>query len=302
MNHETPMPAALTESPLFASSDARNERPRMYRVRACWGSILVHAGLVLGLWWLASHPGAVLQHVTPTTDRLMQAKMLSQSDWASLSKRKTDPQTPAVPRPPVQPAKPDPMPASTLAAAKPPHPVRAIARKKARLVTHQTVSSAVSSIEATSSSQNVSLETKVSAASTTARQVRGAASSASATERPSSSSLAEVAHQGSASTSSTSSSTVPVISYAGYQGEPIRAEYPVLARRKGWQGRVLIEVTLNADGDVEQQTLMEGSGYPQLDRAAMQAVTRNQFKPYRVNGQGQKVRLRLPIEFRLTTP
>ena len=50
-------------------------------------------------------------------------------------------------------------------------------------------------------------------------------------------------------------------------------DYPSVARRRGWQGRVRIGLHVEADGDLTRIHLLESSGYPLLDRAAVKNVT-----------------------------
>ena len=52
-----------------------------------------------------------------------------------------------------------------------------------------------------------------------------------------------------------------------------RFDYPSVARRRGWQGRVRIGLHVEADGDLTDIHLLESSGYPLLDRAAVKNVT-----------------------------
>ena len=49
-------------------------------------------------------------------------------------------------------------------------------------------------------------------------------------------------------------------------------EYPPLARRRGWQGRVRIGLLVEADGQLSRVQLVESSGYTLLDKAAMKNV------------------------------
>lgn len=49
-------------------------------------------------------------------------------------------------------------------------------------------------------------------------------------------------------------------------------EYPAIARRKGWQGKVIISFIVCADGYVRDVSVTEGSGIELLDRNAVQAV------------------------------
>ncbi|MGC9489827.1 MAG: TonB family protein [Thermovirgaceae bacterium] len=54
--------------------------------------------------------------------------------------------------------------------------------------------------------------------------------------------------------------------------EKIMPVYPLIARRRGQEGRVLLRVTLSADGSVKNIMVEESSGFDALDRSALQAV------------------------------
>lgn len=60
----------------------------------------------------------------------------------------------------------------------------------------------------------------------------------------------------------------------GYIREVIqrRIEYPMTARRMGWEGRVVVAFTIRADGTVRDVRVKESSGFPLLDRNAVEAV------------------------------
>ena len=48
--------------------------------------------------------------------------------------------------------------------------------------------------------------------------------------------------------------------------------YPLLARRRGWQGEVLLAFRLEADGRIIDARVSRSSGYSVLDRAALTAL------------------------------
>jgi protein TonB len=71
--------------------------------------------------------------------------------------------------------------------------------------------------------------------------------------------------------------------------------YPPRARDLGWEGRCLVEFVLLADGTIRQLRVIESSGRPLLDAAALAAVQRGlPFPP-----PGVDVLVRTPIAFRL---
>jgi len=51
-----------------------------------------------------------------------------------------------------------------------------------------------------------------------------------------------------------------------------RFDYPSVARRRGWQGRVSIGLHVEADGDLTRIQLLESSGYVLLDKAVVRNV------------------------------
>ncbi len=75
--------------------------------------------------------------------------------------------------------------------------------------------------------------------------------------------------------------------------------YPEIAHRKGWEGRVLLNVLVEADGDVADLNILESSGYRILDRAAYKAVSRWEFKPAVSFGRPVDSRVQIPINFSL---
>lgn len=60
--------------------------------------------------------------------------------------------------------------------------------------------------------------------------------------------------------------------------------YPLLSRRLGEQGHVLLSLQVLADGALGQVRLKQSSGYRRLDDAAMAAVRTWTFLPARQNG------------------
>ena len=76
-------------------------------------------------------------------------------------------------------------------------------------------------------------------------------------------------------------------------------EYPWVARAQGHQGRVVLSVWVNAEGQADELAVLQSSGHPVLDRAAMQAVERWRFQPARRNGRDTGSLLYVPVVFRL---
>lgn len=81
-------------------------------------------------------------------------------------------------------------------------------------------------------------------------------------------------------------------------GNP-KPEYPAQARRRGIEGRVVLQVVVAVTGQVERVTVADSSGSKLLDRAAYQAVKRWRFQPAKRFGIATEDTITLPITFRL---
>lgn len=80
-----------------------------------------------------------------------------------------------------------------------------------------------------------------------------------------------------------------------------RFVYPELAQRRGWQGTVLLALTVDPNGALERIHVMQSSGYDLLDRSAvdtMRHVARITEAKRWLGGQALK--LQMPIVYRLT--
>ena len=78
-------------------------------------------------------------------------------------------------------------------------------------------------------------------------------------------------------------------------------EYPAVARRRGWQGRVRIGLLVEADGDLSAVQLIESSGYALLDKAAMKNVNQLRNVPGATQWlDGHKMDVILPVSYRLS--
>ena len=76
-------------------------------------------------------------------------------------------------------------------------------------------------------------------------------------------------------------------------------KYPRLARRRSFQGMVLIEALIDISGRVTTLKLISSSGHSVLDRAALQAVRRWRFTPGKVAGQKREMWVKVPVRFQL---
>lgn len=83
---------------------------------------------------------------------------------------------------------------------------------------------------------------------------------------------------------------------AAYLNNPVPA-YPMVARRMGWQGRVVLNVEVLASGLPGQIKLHQSSGHDVLDNAAMQAVRGWRFVAARQGGEVIAKWVLVPIPF-----
>ena len=74
--------------------------------------------------------------------------------------------------------------------------------------------------------------------------------------------------------------------------------YPMLARRRGEQGVVLLRVHVRADGSVAEVTVTQSSGFSQLDDSALRTVRESwRFIPARLDGIPVESWVEVPIRF-----
>jgi protein TonB len=78
-----------------------------------------------------------------------------------------------------------------------------------------------------------------------------------------------------------------------------RFNYPLLARRKGWQGVVKLQVHIESDGRISRLHVEQTSGYPVLDRAALQSLQLASIPDAEQWMQGQAIDIIIPVEYRL---
>ena len=77
-------------------------------------------------------------------------------------------------------------------------------------------------------------------------------------------------------------------------------EYPLLARRNGWEGRVILALDVYLDGRIHNIQLKSGSGHRLLDRSALKAVSRIRTLPDVPHWQGSApLNIDIPVIYRL---
>jgi len=85
---------------------------------------------------------------------------------------------------------------------------------------------------------------------------------------------------------------------AAYLSNPVPA-YPMVARRMGWQGKVVLNVEVLASGLPGQIKLHQSSGREVLDNAAANTVRNWRFVPAQHAGRAVTQWFRVPINFSL---
>lgn len=78
-----------------------------------------------------------------------------------------------------------------------------------------------------------------------------------------------------------------------------KPSYPPAALRQGIEGRVLVRVLVDANGQPAAVELAESSGSRLLDDAALETLRRWRFQPARRNGVAVAQEVRVPINFKL---
>lgn len=81
----------------------------------------------------------------------------------------------------------------------------------------------------------------------------------------------------------------------------LNIDYPKIARDAGIQGLTVLMFVVEEDGSTTDISVLK-SLHPACDSAAVAAVRRTLFKPGRQNGEIVRVKMRLPIRFRLIDP
>ena len=78
-----------------------------------------------------------------------------------------------------------------------------------------------------------------------------------------------------------------------------RPQYPLRARREGWEGQVGVVLVVREDGTVAEVDLRRSSGYRSLDRAALKVARQSRFTPALRQGVPTVVRGRVQYRFKL---
>jgi len=87
---------------------------------------------------------------------------------------------------------------------------------------------------------------------------------------------------------------------AAYLNNPAPA-YPMLARRMGEQGKVLLKVLVSEDGKAATVQVDRSSGHSKLDEAAVEAVKKWSFVPAKRSNKPMSAYVLVPISFSLNS-
>ena len=80
-----------------------------------------------------------------------------------------------------------------------------------------------------------------------------------------------------------------------------KPHYPISSRENGEQGAVMLYACITDHGKVERLDLAQSSGYPALDRSALNTIRHWSFRPAQESGKPIPMCYRLPIRFLLSS-
>jgi protein TonB len=83
-----------------------------------------------------------------------------------------------------------------------------------------------------------------------------------------------------------------------YRTNP-KPRYPKMAKKRGYEGIVILSVLVTREGTVGNLWLFESSGYNMLDNAAMKAVKEWTFEPGRRGNEPVEMWVEVPVRFEL---
>ena len=76
-------------------------------------------------------------------------------------------------------------------------------------------------------------------------------------------------------------------------------EYPYIARKRRYEGRVVLRALVDGKGEVKKIVVVKSSGYLVLDKAAINALKKWHFVPARVSGRPVEAWVEVPFVFNL---
>ncbi len=85
---------------------------------------------------------------------------------------------------------------------------------------------------------------------------------------------------------------------ASYAASNRKPEYPKMSQRLNEQGTVVLTVLVKSDGSAGDVEVKSSTGFPRLDRAAMEAVRSWHFNPATIDGKPIDKTYEVPITFK----
>lgn len=76
-------------------------------------------------------------------------------------------------------------------------------------------------------------------------------------------------------------------------------QYPELAKEMGIQGTVRLLLTIDRNGNVEKIELAESSGFPILDKNAVETVKKSKFPPFPKEVKNNRIQITIYISYKL---
>ena len=76
-------------------------------------------------------------------------------------------------------------------------------------------------------------------------------------------------------------------------------EYPLIARKKGWEGRVIIQADIDNTGKVTYIKILESSGYEALDSVSLNTLKNWKFTPAKFGNKFVEDSVTIPVNFLL---
>ena len=76
--------------------------------------------------------------------------------------------------------------------------------------------------------------------------------------------------------------------------------YPLIARKKGWEGRVLIQARIDREGNVSEIKVLESSGFKVLDNASLETLKKWKFTPAKIGNKFVYDTVDIPVKFLIT--
>ena len=75
--------------------------------------------------------------------------------------------------------------------------------------------------------------------------------------------------------------------------------YPLIARKKGWQGKLLLKVRVSENGNVMNVNIVKTSGFSILDKTSVETIKKWKFTPAQIGQNYVEDYLNIPITFKL---